>query len=905
MKPRSALHSWLCSSVLFFTLPLLAAEPPRLWMPLQGVGPNWHGVMLQPLADGNVQILEYANGIKVDLNDFGNAVSNGNGRLFVGLSDNTGGFTSLNCQKPDGHGCLGGTLFLGLDVHAQSTPLIGDESGSVTVFLDASRQKTLDNQSCVDSNNQPTRRPAADDRKIVVSYTATRGISSPTLSLRQFKGDCREWVEITPPGLDPAQEAWTVKAAARETPGSNGAPNFLHFELAVTAQPRGNTPLTSAIVNDRLFGLGVRHTANTPIAVTSFGWFPSLATQPPLEFDTKSWATMDLHEPARIDLSMTAYNVGQLQITDDGGQGEAQDFAKLTYGNDIICLTEEMNEAERDETVVAINALRSAEGLDAVKPVYPGNGDPPNNMLLVSGPVIESDYVLFGDLPEVKTFCAAESDGDPISNGDCTGAGAGYKGVVWARVGVKKSTAAPKGGKTQNWFSDHFIDVFCTHTQADYAADGEFARDQICQDAIGNPAANVKDCRKGTFGPPENPWWTNVRLEQWRGLKNWAQKKRAGGNGSKNGLDRPAFLMGDFNQIGPKDVSAANANQDVADWIAQNVAKPGFGTEYTQMREALGTLPISSFDQANGWAWDLYDLMARDKRGTWVGKGIESAIPATQANDCIAQGQFAGYDTISQLPKEARLDYILVLPAESGFPFYSLTGPSSHPQEPIVEISANPGSWADGLGCASDHAQVSATVGLVQTGTSVHYNPNKKHRVTYRVSYLWDLFDSDSGNTDWYVSDGDFEVRRLNSVGSTLQSKTKGFTDDEVLDGIVVPVFWNDSFDLIGAERFRAGVYVKDHDVGPNDLYDTADFGSGFRGPHFEFDHAYPGTFRMIGNFADAPGTGRLLGTADPSTGDPDGSCALGCLGIVTLGDGDEPGYDGLVIQNVEIEELP
>ena len=177
--------------------------------------------------------------------------------------------------------------------------------------------------------------------------------------------------------------------------------------------------------------------------------------------------------------------------------------------------------------------------------------------------------------------------------------------------------------------------------------------------------------------------------------------------------------------------------------------------------------------------------------------------------------------------------------------------------------------------------------------------------MTYRVSYLWDLFDSDSGNTDWYVTDGDFEVRRLNSVGTTLQAKKQGFTDDEVLDGIVVPVFWHDSFDLIGSERFRAGVYVKDHDVGPNDLYDTADFGSGFRGPHFEFDHAYPGTFRMIGNFNDAPGTGRLLGTADPSTGDPDGSCALGCLGITTLGDGDEPGYDGLVIQSVEIEELP
>lgn len=902
MKPRSTFRLFV-GTIALFAVPLLAAEPPRIWMPLQSVGADWHGQMLQPLADGDVQLTEYANGIKVDLNDFGNAVPNGNGRLFAGLSGNTAGFTSLNCQKPDGHGCVGGTLFLGFEVHAQSG-MLGDENGSVTVYLDAFRQKTLDNQSCTESG-QPTTKPAPEDRKIVIGYSATRGISAPTLSIREYKGNCRGWVEITPPGLDPALEAWSVKAAARETLGGNGLPNFLHFELSVTAQPRGWPQLTSEIVNNRLFGLGVRHSLESAVTAGSFGAFPSVFNKGPLDLDTKSWATMDLHEPARIDLAMTAYNVGQLQITDDGGQGEAKDFAKLTFRNDIICLTEEMNESERDETVVEINNLRDAEGLDPVKPVYPGNGDPPNNMLLVSGPVIDSDFVLFGDLPEVKTFCAAETDGDPISNGDCTGAGAGYKGVVWARVGVKKSTAAPKGGKLQNWFSDHFIDVFCTHTQADYATDGEFANYQLCLDVIGNPAINAKDCKKGTFGPPENPWWTNVRLEQWRGLKNWAHKKRAGGNGSPNGLDRPAFLLGDFNQIGPKDVSAAKANQDVDDWIAATSGQMGFGTEYSEMRTALGTLPISSFDQANGWAWDLYDLMARDPRGTWVGKGVESAIPATQANDCITQGQFSGYNTTTELPKEARLDYILVLPAESGFPFYSLTGPSSQPQEPIVEISANPGSWADGLGCASDHAQVSAQIGLVQTGTSVHYNPNKSHRVTYRVNYLWDLFDSDSGNTDWYVDNNGFEVRQLNSANATVQSSTQNFPDDVVPDGIMVPVTWHDSFTLFGGDKFRAGVYIKDHDVGPNDLYDTSDYSTGFRGPHFEFDHAYPGTFRLIGNFSDAPGTGRLLGTADVSTGDPDGSCALGCLGIMTIGDGDEPGYDAMVIQSLQIEEIP
>ncbi len=883
-----------------FTSPLLAAEPPRLWMPLQSV--SMHGPMLQPLVDGDVRIPEYANGIKIDVNDFSASAPNGNGRLYVSLSQNAG-FSADLCRKSDGTGCAGGTLFLGFEVHAQSAQL-GDESGTVTVYLDAKRQRTLDNQSCI-LNGQPTPNPAPEDRKIVLAYSSLRAQATPSVGVREYKGDCRGWVEITPPALDPMQEAWTVQAKAKETIGFHGEPNFLHFELAVTAQPRGWQPLQSEIANDRLFGLAVRHVLGTPIAVVSFGSFPSQFNRPVLDLDTKSWATMDLNEPSRIDLSMTAYNVGQLQITDDGGQGEAKDFAKLTFHNDIICLTEEMNDGERDDTVKAINILRANEGLDPLTPVYPGQGDPPNNLLLVAGPIMDSDFVLFGDLPEVKTFCAAETDGDPISNGDCTGAGAGYKGIVWARVGVKKSTVAPKGGKSQNFFSDQFVDVFCTHSQADYAADGEFANDQLCLDAFGNPAANVKDCTKGTFGPPENPWWTNVRLEQWRGLKNWAHKKRTGGNGSPNGLDRPAFVLGDFNQIGPKDVSPDKPNQDVDSWIAATSAQPGFGTEYGEMRKALGTLPISAFDQANGWAWDLYDLMARDFRGTWIGKGVESAIPATQANDCITPGQFTGYDTVGELPKEARLDYILVLPAEAGFPFYSITGPTSQPQEPIVSISANPGSWADGLGCASDHAQVSAQIGLVQTGTSAHYNPNKSHRVTYRVTHLWDFNNADSGNTDWYVENGDFEIRLLNSAGITVDSHSTGFTDDETPDGISVPVQWSERIDVFGAGKVRAGVYVKDHDVGPNDLYDTTDFGSGFRGPHFEFDHAYPGTFRLIGNFNDAPGTGRLLGTADASGVDPDGSCALGCLGIQTEGDGDEPGYDGRVTQNVLIEEIP
>ncbi len=537
--------------------------------------------------------------------------------------------------------------------------------------------------------------------------------------------------------------------------------------------------------------------------------------------------------------------------------------------------------------------------------MYPDDGEAPNNLLLVAGPIIDADFVLYGDLPEVSAWCAEENDGSPTSGGECTGDGAGYKGIVWARVGIKKSTAAPKGGKGVNWFSDQFVDVFCTHTQADYLGDGEFASDQPCEDSILSSAVN-KNCNKSPASPLANPWQANIREEQWRALKNWSHAKRAGGNGSPNGLDRPAFVLGDLNQIGPKKVTASQANQDIDQWIADSSGVAGFGTDYTAMRKLLGTLPLSDFDQANGWAWDLYDLMARDENGTWIGNGTESAIPSTQANDCITQGQVSGYNTLLELPKEARLDYILVLPAESGFPFYSITGPSEQPQEPMLDISANAGNWEDGLGCASDHAQVSARIGLVQTGVSAHYNPNKAHRVTYRVTHLWDFRDADDGDTDWYVKPGDFEIRRLDAASNTLEQLFKGYTDDETPDGIAVAVDWSDAVNVSAAEKVRAGVYVRDHDTGPNDLYDSTNFGgSGFRGPHFEFNHAYPGTFRLIGNFNDAPGTGILLGSADASAVDPDGSCVLGCLGIETEGDGDEPGYDARVTQNVLVEEIP
>ena len=875
-----------------------AVTPLRVWMPLQGVGPGWSGGMLQPLVDGTIDEVEYANGIKIDLNDFTDTAPNGNGRLYAAMAGNFA-FTGRACLKPDGTGCNGSTLFLGLQVHA-GDDVIGNENGTVVIYLDASRQKSLDLQSCKDASNFPTRRPAAEDRKIVISYTSALNQAQPTLSLREYKGNCQGWVDITPPGSDPMLEAWNYSVKAVETAGH---PNVLTFEIAITAQPRSAPLFSSQIVNDRLFGLGVLHSARTRHPYGSFGHFPSVFNQKPGDLDTFSWATMDLGEPKRIDLAMTAYNVGQLQIAGDGGQGEAMDFAKLTFRNDFVCLVEEMNSSERNEVVKAINTLRQGEGLEPMTPVYPGNGDAPNNLLLVAGPVIDSDFVLYGDLPEVSAYCADEFDLNPFGGGECLGDGAGYKGIVWARVGVKKSKAV-KGGKPETWFGDQFVDVFCTHTQADYTYDGEFANEQWCYDTIGSAAVG-KNCVQSPAAPPDNPWRVNIREEQWKALQSWSHQKRAGGNGSPNGLDRPAFVLGDFNQIGPKAVSFGHPVEDVEDWVSATSNQGGFGEPYKAMRQELGTWPLSKFDQASGWNWDLYDLMARDANGSWIGNGTESAIPATNADNCITGSQFAGYNTIDQLPKEARLDYILVLPSEGGIPFYGLTGPTDNPAEPVVTISANAGSWTDGLGCASDHAQVSARFGLVQAAVKANYNPNKQHRVTYRVSHLWDFNDADSGDTDWYVNFNQFEMERLDAANAPLELRQKSFSDDSTPDGVAVPVKWSDALTLSTGEKARMGVWVWDSDwPSADDVYDGTSFGSGNLGPHFEFDSAFPGTFKVIADLFNAAGS--ILGTADVSAVDPDGSCAHGCLGVKTEGNGDgaAPDENVRVTQSIQIEEI-
>ncbi len=895
-----------------------AADPPSYWMPLQTTGKGWSTGQVQPALDGVVDPLEYANGIKIGINDF--SATGFDGELFLALSDNVDfGDQEVCYQLASNLECEGSTLFVGLTQHAQSDEL-GGESGVAVLYLDVHRQDSIENNPCDPNVIGPAgsaNLPGYADRRILLRYNSPQPPFGRTdrvpLSVTplQFAGDCAGgWNRLF--SDDP--EAWPVNVVATEHADPKLG-STLTFELNIVAQPQQAPALSSTIVKEKLFGLGILHRSQGD----ALGQFPSIYNVAPGDTQTTSWATLDLRVPRRLDLSFSAYNIGQLQApAGDGGQGESEDFAALTYRSDVICLVEAMVADERDAIVNHINQKRQSENLSTVTAVFPENGDAPNNMILSATPTIASTYIKYGDLAQVSAYCGSEPNAIPVSDDECSGIGdpasyPGLKGITWARIATKKSesTADAAGagpGKTETWYGDHFIDVFCTHTQADYAADGDFAQDQWCDESFGSPAVG-KYCEKGPHGPAENPWLANLREEQWDALAKWMDEKRSGGGGLPDGRDRPAILMGDLNQIGPKGVSLTSPNTDVAAWVTSH-SQVGFGDEYRAMRLGLGNWSATAFDSANGWAWDLYDLLARDKRGTWIGNGSESGVTDGSAADCITGSQAVGYNVVANLPNEARLDYIMVIPAQTDFPFYAITGPSDSPLEPIVGVSANAGGWHDGLGCASDHAEVTARIGFAESAVSSNFNPNKKHRITYRVSNLVDINDADDGDTDWYVPTDGFLVHAFNATNnpannSPIETFQKGFPDDQVDDGTHVGVDWHGAVTLLQDQYARARVVIWDSDwPSGDDLYDGTSVGQNSVSPAFEFKHAYPGTFSALQSITSP--TPYFLCSAGPTPSDPSGSCANGLVGHVTVGDGDGSDPEDVVriVQSLYLEEV-
>jgi hypothetical protein len=184
--------------------------------------------------------------------------------------------------------------------------------------------------------------------------------------------------------------------------------------------------------------------------------------------------------------------------------------------------------------------------------------------------------------------------------------------------------------------------------------------------------------------------------------------------------------------------------------------------------------------------------------------------------------------------------HFLLLPAKDAWPTFGIK------KEPTAVEKHHHDEDGEQVGSVDK----SALVKLVRTDEPGHWNPKKKHRVTYRVSRL---VDHASGGccADWFAEDMQF-----------LGGQVVDFDDDATPDGDDVDPGWAISTDLI-AGSITATVQVWDWDSGPNDHYDViAEPGLEFD-PFFRVTHAsglverigiFGQLFDVLGTFEQSPG---------------------------------------------------
>ena len=236
---------------------VVRATPNTTYVPAQRAGesrgPGW-SPFVEPLIDGTIGSSELKNPTLFRTIDYGNR---GHEWAHVALV----------------HAADTGSLFLLLRVPG-SAAAAGDESGDVTLFVDADRDKTLRGLGCPGDPASP----GSEDRRISFRYAIAAGESAATLSsAQQSAGDCGGGFV---PLADDAE--WSWQAAASEPAGDVG---FIHLEVRLA--------LPAAVVSDGRVGLGLLHEAGPssgsrvrlPFVDDGAG---------PLPGDVDSWETISL-----------------------------------------------------------------------------------------------------------------------------------------------------------------------------------------------------------------------------------------------------------------------------------------------------------------------------------------------------------------------------------------------------------------------------------------------------------------------------------------------------------------------------------------------------------------------------------------------------------------------------------
>ncbi|RKG94714.1 hypothetical protein D7V97_38410 [Corallococcus sp. CA053C] len=719
------------------------------------------------MADGAVAPLEYADGKKFPMQDYVNGGPNGD--LFLYVSD-TASYASNVCnvagpQNP----CHPQSLFIGMRLarpkNASGTFL--SSSGIVTLWLDAKRNETLG--LAVGANV-----PRSEDRRISFRYTTG---PTGTTGLTQDKGNGTGWSALAAAG-----EAWATTAVVT-TPASD--PGHVHIEFEIKLAPglpvgAASEPLSSTV---RKLGLGILHmplaTGGTTQTVGG-GGLPN-APMPPDDLLTATWETLEFKAPAPIPLSFTMWNVGQMpDVTawvPDGGSGEIDTVAQQIFNKEVVCLSEVWMSYERGELIEKVNLLRIKANMMPMQHVAELNDDLLQPSIFSTGLVLLSSRQIL------------EAGVHHFPFGMCTGSDcAQAKGVLWARIATPAATApvvildhdTPRIAAGTDYAE--FVDVFCTHVNAGANTSGED---------------------------------TSVREQQFADIQSYVQQVRQGGPLTANlfpfeikdavpagtwpsGLDRPAFLLGDLNTLGPK-----GTQTDVGFAHYTDMVGPG----------RFNISGLSQFEQANSQFSETRDLARLvtgadpQAAGTWL-----SPICANTVE--------------SELGAKDRIDYVLVFPPQdtADFPAFALLNGSTasvNPQfDPLSGSVDSEGNITQQ--CLSDHAMVDVTVKLARVKDVLKYNPMKKHRVEYAVKQVIDLETQSGCCADWYTP-----RVMMSANGATRTNAFMEFIEDQTIypnwsvhtgpDNF--PLFPDLPVGFSGAVNMTSALWEDDY--GPDDHYDS------------------------------------------------------------------------------------
>jgi hypothetical protein len=752
---------------------------------------------IQPTVDGSVPALEYADGKKIPMQDYVNGGPNGD--LFLYVSDNAS-YTANECnvggtQNP----CHSQSLFIGMRVPRprDASGNLLNPAGSIILWLDANRDDTLNLVAGAGA-------PRDEDRRIGFRYsTGPGGITGIT----QSKGNLTSgWSVLAAPN-----EAWATTATVT-IPASDPAHVHIEFEIKLAPGLPSSGVSEPLLATVRKLGLGIEHTPMTTSGATQTvggGRLPN-APLPPADLQTATWETLELKDPAPIPLSFTMWNVGQMpDVTawvPDGGSGEIDTVARQIFRKEVACLSEVWMSYERGELIEKVNALRAEESLPPMQHVAELNDDILQPSIFSTGLVLLSSRQIL------------EAGVHHFPFGMCTGADcAQAKGVLWARIATPAATApvvildhdTPRIAAGTDYAE--FVDVFCTHVNA-----GD-----------------------NTSGPD-----TSMREEQFADIKAYVQQVRQGGPLTANlfpfeikdfvpkgiwpsGLDRPAFLLGDLNTLGPKGIET-----DVGFAHYTDMVGPGL----------LNISGLSQFEQTNSQFSEARDL-AR------VASGADPQAAGTWLSPVCA-------NTVgSELGAKDRIDYVLVFPAQDtpDFPTFALlNAPTASVNPHFDPLSGSVDSEGNILQqCLSDHAMVDVTVNLARVKEVVKYNPMKKHRVEYAVKQVTDLETASGCCADWYTP-----RVMMSANGFTRTNSFMEFIEDQTIypnwfvhtgpDNLSffpdLPVGFSGTVNMTSA--------LWEDDYGPDDHYDSIPEGNALlevdnKDAHFSF-FANSGLLRRV-----------------------------------------------------------